>query len=1438
MYVGQADGTHQILKFDVSGHLVAVFNVAVENRGSDWIWLSSDQCSMYYTSEGPNVKTFNVCTNTQLPNYNLDPLPDAVAYAVVEMSESVLVANTRVITRLTAGHISQTYDAPGEDCWSSVALDTDGASFWAGDFCTGDVYKFDIASGHVVRQFNTGTGKFTVFGLAVNPVNSACLRPVISNQPLSTIVPINANTTVSITANGDSLQYQWYEAGLAIPGATGSSYTTPPITSEQTYTVRVSNACGFVDSDIAAVEVNMLTGPPNTPLNPAGTFAEPVNTATGSYLSSHVDFRVKGRGLAFEFARGYASSDPYSGPLGAGWTHSYNVLLNENTSTKVVTIKQGNGGQIYFLRASDGSYKVLTPGLTDTLTKNGDGSFTLTRKSQTQFAFSPVGQLLKITDRNGNSQVLSYSGGNLATITDTVSRTFTLTYDTNHRITSITDPAKRVVHYEYDGAGNLYRYHDALGGTITYAYDSAHRITSAADGRGITYVQNTYDAQGRVTAQKNGRGFTTTFAYNTPEAGTTTITDARGSVTKHIYDSSKRLTEITNAQSGTTTSTYDAQNRRTAVKRADGSTTSFSYDANGNLTSVTDALGNTWTFVYDAQNHLLSIKSPSGKVNTFTYDGNGNLTASKDALGSTTSFSYDSAGQLTSVLNAAGNKWSYSYDDHGDVTSIEDPAGNAAKFVYDVLSRLTSATDANGHTSTRSYDPLGRESTESDPLGHATQYSYDAAGNPVKVINAKGKATTFQYDEDNNLTVVVDTLGNSNVYTYDANDSRTSFKNAKGNSTTYGYDSLNRRTKVTEPIGVSRNASFDPVGNITSVVDANGKTHTFTFDPLGRVLTRTFADGTVVSYTYDADGNRIKMVDPHGTTTYIFDDLNRLLSVTDPNGRTVKYTYNALGKRASLTDPDGRVVLFAYDANGRLSQVTDWSGRVTSYSYDTAGNVAQVKYGNGTTTAYVRDDANRLIKLLNASPTGALSSFMYTLDELGDRVQMTDLAGGVSHYNFDDLNRLTSWQSPSGQTTIYSYDPDGNRISMSGAFGTATYTFDASDRMLTAGLTAFTYDGNGNRLTKNAAGSLTTYSFNSRNLLTSVSAGGLTESFDYDGDQNRIALTAAGSTTRYVNDIAVRNPVVLAEVAPSGVLDYQYGLSLLSATSASFERFYQTDGLGSTVTVTDGTGALKANYLYDPWGKMLNPIDPLRGSNPYKFAGQAQDAFGLSYNHQRTYDPQTGTFLSRDPFPGFAALPISTNRYIYAADNPVNLVDPSGFASEPFSSDGGAWANSQIPSMNQPPPGTTESDREWLAPESSAEAFENVVEMVDYVNNAYSFFVEGEPPLPFSDLGKLVSPESPLDLITGPLWGIFAYLINPDSTGCEPSRETCAGYLPPASQKYLTSYMGQFMAQETAEIGPYSPPVSYTSVQDYTPPPPPTNSDFEVSVSDETASQF
>ena len=44
----------------------------------------------------------------------------------------------------------------------------------------------------------------------------------------------------------------------------------------------------------------------------------------------------------------------------------------------------------------------------------------------------------------------------------------------------------------------------------------------------------------------------------------------------------------------------------------------------------------------------------------------------------------------------------------------------------------------------------------------------------------------------------------------------------------------------------------------------------------------------------------------------------------------------------------------------------------------------------------------------------------------------------------------------------------------------------------------------------------------------------------------------------------------------------------------------------------------------------------------------------------RYYDPTSGRFVSRDPFPGLMRLPQTLNPYAYVTNNPVNLIDPSG----------------------------------------------------------------------------------------------------------------------------------------------------------------------------------
>ena len=163
MYVGQADCSGQILKI-AAGRPSVAYQVAAERRGSLWVDLASDGCTIFYTSLGPNVKRFDVCTTTQLPDFNLAPMPGGETHALHVLPDGgVLVSTGQVISRLdAAGALVQTYSVSGESqYWTGVDLVGDG-TFWAVNYYASNVYKFDLATGAVLASFNAGPPVQTV----------------------------------------------------------------------------------------------------------------------------------------------------------------------------------------------------------------------------------------------------------------------------------------------------------------------------------------------------------------------------------------------------------------------------------------------------------------------------------------------------------------------------------------------------------------------------------------------------------------------------------------------------------------------------------------------------------------------------------------------------------------------------------------------------------------------------------------------------------------------------------------------------------------------------------------------------------------------------------------------------------------------------------------------------------------------------------------------------------------------------------------------------------------------------------------------------------------------------------------------------------------------------------------------------------------------------
>src|ERR1039458_606781 len=194
--------------------------------------------------------------------------------------------------------------------------------------------------------------------------------------------------------------------------------------------------------------------------------AQPAWSPSSRAMGTATDVTIPGKGLSLVFTRSYNSLDSYAGPMGAGWTHSYNVYLTVDGTTGVVAIKQGDGHQEFY---SPSSYTAQTAGLFSALVKNGDGSFTQTFKNQTKFNFSSAGRLSTVVDRNGNTQALAYDGsGKLASVTDPSGRGLTFSYDGSGRVVALTDPLSRTLHYSYDASGNLVSFQDALGNITQY----------------------------------------------------------------------------------------------------------------------------------------------------------------------------------------------------------------------------------------------------------------------------------------------------------------------------------------------------------------------------------------------------------------------------------------------------------------------------------------------------------------------------------------------------------------------------------------------------------------------------------------------------------------------------------------------------------------------------------------------------------------------------------------------------------------------------------------------------------------------------------------------------------------------------------------------------------------------------------------------------------
>src|SRR5262249_27545474 len=155
-------------------------------------------------------------------------------------------------------------------------------------------------------------------------------------------------------------------------------------------------------------------------------------------------------------------------------------------------------------------------------------------------------------------------------------------------------------------------------------------------------------------------------------------------------------------------------------------------------------------------------------------------------------------------------------------------------------------------------------------------------------------------------------------------------------------------------------------------------------------------------------------------------------------------------------------------------------------------------------------------------------------------------------------------------TESYTYDPVGNRLS---DLTTSGWSNNPSNELTSRPGVSYTFDNDGNELTKVDSTGTTSYTLDFENRLTQVTLPGTggTVSFSYDPFGRRIKKSSSAGSSIYAYD----DVNLIEETNASGAVVARYSqtqnidepLAMLRGGATSF---YETDGLGSVVSLSNG----------------------------------------------------------------------------------------------------------------------------------------------------------------------------------------------------------------------------------------------------------------------------
>ena len=282
----------------------------------------------------------------------------------------------------------------------------------------------------------------------------------------------------------------------------------------------------------------------------------------------------------------------------------------------------------------------------------------------------------------------------------------------------------------------------------------------------------------------------------------------------------------------------------------------------------------------------------------------------------------------------------------------------------------------------------------------------------------------------------------------------------------------------------------------------------------------------------------------------------------------------------------------------------------------------------GHTATFQYDSLNRLT---NAQATGSSSynlPFSYTADGSGGRygnvtcVINANTSGLCPTYSFNQSNNQIT-------NSGFSYDAAGNLTQDPSNSPADAYTWDAAGRLVTITQGANTYANN-------------TYSAQGWGVETVWPIyGNLVGDSLYDPEGRELGHVNGANRQWWDADI------------------WAAGRMIAQFDSAR-TQFVHANSQGTDTQVTDYSGNVTLDMLYEPWGQILNHTGYMSDAH---YAGMQQGAGNLYGTPTRQYSNPLGRWLTPDPA-GMSAVdlsnPQSWNAYSYAGNNPTTFTDPSG----------------------------------------------------------------------------------------------------------------------------------------------------------------------------------